>query len=149
MALATTMTTTPGRSTRLRCCGRCAGLTIGSTASASPRRSRMWARASAVRSQIARIIEHLLKLEYSPAADPRFDWMASIVEARRALADKITATLQRDAEAMLPELYSAARALAASGLRKCGEHATAARLPPICPYTLEQIRARGWYPKTP
>jgi hypothetical protein len=58
----------------------------------------------AVRSEVVRIIEHLLKLEYAPAADPRFDWMAS-VEARRALADKITATLQRDAEA------NAARAL--------------------------------------
>jgi hypothetical protein len=102
-----------------------------------------------VRSQIVRIVEHLLKLEYSPAADPRFDWMASIVEARRALADKITSTLQRDAEAMLPELYGDARELADIGLRKFGEHATAARLPPICPYTLQQIRARGWYPKTP
>ncbi len=102
-----------------------------------------------VRSQIVRIVEHLLKLEYSPAADPRFDWMASIVEARRALADKITSTLQRDAEAMLPELYGDARELADIGLRKFGEYATAARLPPICPYTLEQIRARGWYPKTP
>ncbi len=74
--------------------------------------------------------------------------LASIVEARRALADKITSTLQRDAEAMLPELYGDARELADIGLRKFGEHA-AARLPPICPYTLEQIRARGWYPKTP
>jgi hypothetical protein len=74
--------------------------------------------------------------------------MASIVEARRALADKITSTLQRDAEAMLPELYGDARELADIGLRKFGEHA-ASRLPPICPYTLEQIRARGWYPKTP
>ncbi len=101
-----------------------------------------------MRSQIVRIVEHLLKLEYSPAADPRFDWMASIVEARRALADKITSTLQRDAEAMLPELYGDARELADIGLRKFGEHA-ASRLPPICPYTLEQIRARGWYPKTP
>jgi hypothetical protein len=99
--------------------------------------------------RIVRIVEHLLKLEYSPAADPRFDWMASIVEARRALADKITSTLQRDAEAMLPELYGDARELADIGLRKFGEHATAARLPPICPYTLQQIRARGWYPKTP
>jgi hypothetical protein len=105
----------------------------------------------AVRSQIVRIIEHLLKLEYSPAADPRFDWMASTVEARRALADKITATLQRDVEAMLPELYGDARELAQPdiGLRKFGENTAAARLPSTCPYTLEQIRERGWYPKTP
>jgi hypothetical protein len=100
----------------------------------------------AVRNQIVRIIEHWLKLEYSPANDPRFDWMASIVEARRALADKITPTLQRDADAMLPELYSDGRELADIGLRKFGENAAAARLPPACPYTIEQIRARGWYP---
>ena len=100
-----------------------------------------------VRSQIRRIIEHLLKLEYSPAAAPRFDWMASIGEARQALADKITATLQRDAELALPQLYDDARELAELGLRKFGEEAAAARLPAICSYTLLQILERGWYPK--
>ena len=100
----------------------------------------------AVRSQIVRIIEHFLKLAYSPAADPRFDWMASIVEARRVLASKITATLQRDAEAALPGLYDDARELAEIGLRKYGESDAAARLPTECPYTLGQIRERGWYP---
>jgi Domain of unknown function DUF29 len=102
----------------------------------------------AVRSQIRRIIEHLLKLEYSPADDPRFDWMASIGEARQALADKITRTLQRDVETMLPQLYADGRELADIGLRKYRENApAAARLPSICPYTLEQIRQRGWYPE--
>src|SRR5437763_13188976 len=60
---------------------------------------------NAVRSQIVRIVAHLLKLEFSPATDPRFDWMASIIEARRALADSVTATLRRDAERVLPDLY--------------------------------------------
>jgi hypothetical protein len=101
----------------------------------------------AVRSQIVRIIEHLLKLEYSPAADPRFDWMASIVEARRVLTDKLTATLRRDAAAMLPELFADARELAELGLRKFGENAAAARLPSACPYTLDQLSKRGWYPQ--
>lgn len=101
----------------------------------------------AVRSQVVRIIEHLLKLDYSPARDPRFDWMASIVEARRLLGDKITATLQRDAETMLPRLYDDARELADIGLRKFGEESAAARLPTVCPYTLDQIRRRGWYPE--
>ena len=100
-----------------------------------------------VRSQIRRIIEHLLKLEYSPAADPRFDWTASIVDARQQLADKITATLRRDAEASLPSLYADGRELAELGLRKYGETAAVARLPMTCPYTLEQIRERGWYPE--
>ena len=32
----------------------------------------------AVRSQIRRVIEHLLKLAYSRAERPRFDWMHSV-----------------------------------------------------------------------
>src|SRR5437870_6871813 len=58
----------------------------------------------AVRSQIRRIIEHLMKLSYSPARQPRFDWMASIAEARSSLGDKISPTLQQDAETMLARL---------------------------------------------
>jgi hypothetical protein len=99
-----------------------------------------------VRSQVRRIIEHLLKLEYSPAVDPRFDWIASIVEARQALTDKVTATLQRDVEAMLPRLYADGHELAQIGLQKFGENAAAENLPGACPYTFEQIRQRGWYP---
>ena len=101
----------------------------------------------AVRSQVRRIIEHLLKLEYSPAIAPRFDWMASIGEARQALSDKLTATLQRDVEAMLPQLYSDGRELAEIGLGKFGEGTAAARFPAACPYTLDEIRRRGWYPE--
>ena len=99
-----------------------------------------------VRSQIVRIIEHLLKLQYSPASEPRFDWMASIADARRLLEDKITATLQRDAETLLPRLYGHGRELAELGLRKFGENSQADDLPGACPYTFEQIRQRGWYP---
>jgi len=97
----------------------------------------------AVRSQIVRILEHLLKLEYSPAIDPRFDWMRSTIEARRVLEDKLTATLQRDIEAMLPRLYGYARELAQIGLRKFGENPAAERLPETCPYTLEHVLERG------
>jgi hypothetical protein len=99
----------------------------------------------AVRSQIVRIIEHLLKLQYSPASDPRYDWMASIVDARRLLTDKITATLLADVERTLSRLYSDGRELAQLGLRKFGEDAES--LPAMCPYTLQQIRERGWYPE--
>jgi hypothetical protein len=59
------------------------------------------------------------------------------------------AEVLRTMRAMLPELYGDARELADIGLRKFGENTAAARLPSTCPYTLEQIRERGWYPKTP
>src|SRR6478672_3090641 len=59
----------------------------------------------AVRSQIRRIIEHLLKLAYSPAEQPRFNWMHSISDARAALEDKLSPTLRRDVEATLEKPY--------------------------------------------
>ena len=101
----------------------------------------------AVRSQIRRIIEHFLKLAYSPAEQPRFDWMASIVEARATLGDKISATLRRDAEAMLPKLYHDGRRLAELSLRACGEDKAAEGLPQSCPYSLDDICREDWYPE--
>ena len=50
----------------------------------------------AVRSHVRRIIEHLLKLAYSPAEPPRPDWMDTIDDARPMLSDKITATLRHE-----------------------------------------------------
>ena len=101
----------------------------------------------AVRSQVRRIIEHLLKLAYSPAQQPRFDWMASIAEARATLGDKISPTLRRDAEAMLAKLYEDGRDRAELGLRSYGETQAANNLPAECPYTIEEILRRGWYPE--
>jgi uncharacterized protein DUF29 len=103
----------------------------------------------AVRSQIRRIIEHFLKLSFSPAQQPRFDWMASIAEARSALGDKISLTLRQDAEAILAKLYEDGRDRAALGLRAFGETQAADNLPIECPYTIEEILRRGWYPKPP
>jgi hypothetical protein len=100
----------------------------------------------AVRSQIRRIIEHLLKLAHSPAQGPRFDWMGPIAEARAALADKLSPTLRNDAEAMLARLYRDGRRRAALTLRGHGEEGAAERLPADCPYTLDQILLDDWYP---
>src|SRR5215470_10932816 len=70
----------------------------------------------AVRSQIRRIIEHLLKLAHSPAELPRFDWMHSVSNARAELEDKLSATLRRDMEATLDKLYADGRRNAALAL---------------------------------
>ena len=103
----------------------------------------------AVRSQIRRIIEHLLKLAYSPAHQPRFDWMASIAEARATLGDKLSPTLQRDAQNLLSKLYQDGRDRAELGLRSHGEMQAADNLPPDCPYTIDEILRRGWFPEPP
>ncbi len=46
-----------------------------------------------VRSQVRRIIEHLLKLEHSPASEPRIDWRSSVAQARDEIEDHITASM--------------------------------------------------------
>jgi hypothetical protein len=103
----------------------------------------------AVRSQFRRIVEHLLKLAYSPAQQPRFDWMASIVEARSTLGDKLSPTLQRDAEIMLARLYRDGRRQAELALRGYGEDQAADALPRKCPYSLDDILREDWYPEPP
>ncbi len=103
----------------------------------------------AVRSQIRRIIEHFLKLAYSPAEQPRFDWMETIVDARQTLFDKITPTLKRDVEPALEKLFADARQRAVLGLRRYGEHEAAERLPATCPYSWDEICLQDWYPVSP
>jgi hypothetical protein len=103
----------------------------------------------AMRSQVRRIIEHLLKLAYSPAEEPRHGWMSSIAEARATLDDKISETLRRDAENMLAKLYQDSREIAEPALRSYGETEAADKLPSECPYTHEDILRRGWYPDFP
>jgi hypothetical protein len=99
----------------------------------------------AVRSQVRRILEHFLKLEFSPAESPRNGWKASIVDARAAIADKITETLRRDLREVLPGQYRSAMHKAALDLT--GEGELTDRLPESCPYDLDKhILAEGWYP---
>jgi hypothetical protein len=59
----------------------------------------------AVRSQLRRIVEHCLKLEYSPAQAPRAGWHETIVGARIELEDKLTLSLRRGLQRRLPRLY--------------------------------------------
>ncbi len=103
----------------------------------------------AVRSQIRRIIEHLLKLANSPADPPRFDWMETIDDARQTLSDKISPTLRRDAESVLDKLFAEAKRRAARGLRRYGEADAADALPHTCPYSLDEICQEDWYPVSP
>jgi hypothetical protein len=98
-----------------------------------------------VRSRIRTIIEHLLKLEHSPAREPRGGWYDTILAQRSNLLDELTASLRREVEPTLPDLYDRARQNAATSLRKQGEHDGAAALPATCPYTFHQI-AGDWLP---
>ena len=101
----------------------------------------------AVRSQVRRILEHFLKLAYSPAAAPHYGWMRSIAETRAALGDKLSTTLKRDARSRLNRLYDQAREHAALALQEHGEDTAAGLLPAVCPFTLARVLEDGWYPE--
>jgi len=103
---------------------------------------------SGVKSQMRRIIEHLLELEHSPAVEPRTGWRRTIIEARDEMSDDLTATLRRDAEAVLKRLYQQSRRRAEAALEEHGEHEAARALPATCPYTFDQIVSHDWYPKS-
>lgn len=99
---------------------------------------------AAVLSNAAVVIEHLLKLQHSPATDPRNSWRASVREHRRRLWIESTPRPAQILADRLPELYLRARDDAAGGMRDHGEHAAADALPPDCPHTLDQITGDWW-----
>jgi hypothetical protein len=99
----------------------------------------------AARKRIRTIIEHLLKLEHSPASEPRAGWRATVRTQRVRLRDTLTPTLRREVEGELAELYEDARDLTEGALRDHGEHAAADALPRTCPYTLDQLTG-NWLP---
>ena len=101
-----------------------------------------------VRSRVRTIIEHLLKLEHSPARGPRGLWLDTIAVQRADLEDDLTASLRARIETELPKQYERARAAAARALRRHGEAAAADALPEACPYTLDEITG-DWWPESP
>jgi hypothetical protein len=103
----------------------------------------------AVRSQARRILVYFLKLAHSPARDPRFDWIGTIVDARAELDNKLGPSLRRDLEQALTRLYAGARKRVVADLEKYGEHEAVRSLPDECPYTVEEILTDDWYPRPP
>ncbi len=91
----------------------------------------------AVRSHARRIIEHLLKLQFSPAAWPRGGSLSTVITQRAELEDSLTPSLRQDLAAALGNLYQRARDAAAADMRQ--DRVTVDQLPEACPYTLDQI----------
>ena len=101
-----------------------------------------------VRSRVRTVIEHLLKLQFSPAVEPRPGWRRTVRTRRQGIRDRLTTTIRKAVEDDLRELYDDARANAVDGLMAFGEQAAADALPAECPYTLEQILG-DWFPAEP
>jgi hypothetical protein len=98
-----------------------------------------------VRSRVRTIMEHLLKLEYAPAEEPRAGWRDTILTQRRDLIDDLTPSLGRRLAAEIEQHYARSRDTASRSLRQHGEEAAADALPENCPYTVEQIIGE-WLP---
>jgi hypothetical protein len=100
----------------------------------------------AVEIQLERIIEHLLKLEHSPSGAPRRQWMISVNNARRETARRLTATIRREIEPSIAELYRHARRSAELSLLDHNEQEAAHALPAACPYGLDDLVTDEWWP---
>lgn len=90
------------------------------------------------------VVEHLLKLEHSPAIDPRNGWRTSVREHRRRLELDLTPTLRRELGMALARLFAMARDDAAASMRDHGEVVPAAGLPTSCSYGLSQVTGDWW-----
>ncbi|MCS6779207.1 MAG: DUF29 domain-containing protein [Geminicoccaceae bacterium] len=100
----------------------------------------------AIESQLERLIEHLLKLEYSQLAEPRRVWGRSVIGARDEIERRLTPSIARLLARRLAKLYGRARRNARLALLDHPEPEVAVALPETCPYTLEQLLDDGWYP---
>jgi Domain of unknown function DUF29 len=101
-------------------------------------------RRNVVRSWTARVIEHLLLLEHSPAQEPRRGWINEIVTLRRDIERRLTPVLRRDLRRHLQRRYEEARSDLARKLMLYGEADVAGCLPATCPYTLDQVLGDFW-----
>ncbi|CAO3399997.1 DUF29 domain-containing protein [Azospirillum palustre] len=98
----------------------------------------------AVESALVRVIEHLLKLEHSPAADPRGDWKVSVLEHRDRVARDLSASPSLRGRIDTADIYKSGRKIAALGLERDGMRLN--DLPPDCPYSLDQLLDEDWWP---
>ena len=104
------------------------------------------AESRAVVSQLRRIIEHCLKLHYSPAQESRRQWALSIIDARSIIEMRMTATIRREAERNLGRNYAIIRRKTDKTMRLHDEHEAADGLPGACPWTLDQLLDADWMP---
>jgi hypothetical protein len=104
-----------------------------------------------LRSQIQRVIRHLLKLEYSSATEPRRSWDDSVDDARGAIDSllKYSPSLAREIPSMIADEFIRGSRKALRDLEKYGEldPTIDARIRATT-YTVEQI-VGDWFPPEP
>jgi len=99
----------------------------------------------AVQSALARIVEHLLKLEYSTAVEPRHGWRETVDTQRVSISDDYDNSPSLRGRADLDKAWRIGRRYAVISFKN-HEPATIPALPADCPYTLDQLLDDDWYP---
>ena len=99
-----------------------------------------------LRSRLMVIVEHLLKLEHSPALDPRRGWIETIGRERLIIEDLLqeSPSLKVDLGAEIEHAKSRALRLVTLSLADFGE----ASEMPLPPYTEDQVLG-DWFPGVP
>jgi len=102
----------------------------------------------AMESAMVRILEHLLKLRCSPAAEPRAGWRESVAVHRDDLH-----RLKQDNPGLVGRIdvvgaYASARRIAAVSLES-RDGVAKSTLPAVCPFTPAEIEDDDWYPDGP
>lgn len=90
------------------------------------------------------VIEHLIKLQHSPASDPRNGWRRTVREHRRRVQTDLTPRLRQILESEIPRIHAAARDDAVAGMRDFGENAAADEVPADCPYGYDHVTGDWW-----
>lgn len=100
----------------------------------------------AVISHMKIVVEHLLKLEHSPAAFPRRGWINSVGNSRFeiSLLTDDSPSLRRRLPEGLEKAWRGALNSARNGLE--ADDMSSDPLPEICPYTVEQVIDPDWFP---
>jgi hypothetical protein len=101
---------------------------------------------NAAESALARIFEHLIKLEHSPAPWPRRLWRQSVARQRDAVARllKDSPSLGPYLPTVLQDAWDRARRSVALG--ESGREGWPESLPAEPPYALDQLLDHAWWP---
>ena len=106
---------------------------------------------SSLRSHLRRIIQHLVKLQHSPAVDPRRGWRQTVSLARLEVNDLLdeSPSLKRQLEPLIKKVMESAIGLAISDMEHYDEiDPLMARLISRRTYTMDQILG-DWFPPDP
>ncbi|AWK85531.1 DUF29 domain-containing protein [Azospirillum thermophilum] len=97
-------------------------------------------------SRLSRIIEHLLKLEHSPAEQPREAWRRSVVEQRMSLPLLLddSPSLRAKLDGFLEDAWRQGRREALYGLER--DCVFDRDLPRDCPYRVEELLDEAFWP---